>query len=237
MFLFVGSLWGQDYLFLPNSPFDDEVIYHSAYIVGYCEQYEQARWIAYELRRDELSGVQKRTNNFREDPDVSTGSAIPADYYMSGYDRGHLAPAADMKFSEIAMSESFFMSNISPQKPKFNQGVWRKLENEVRRIVKHENSIFIVTGPIFTGSSEHLGDNRVTVPKYFYKVLLDASEPDVKGIGFILPNEPSSQSIYSYAVPIDEVELKTGIDFFPALPDALEDSLEATVNINAWRNH
>ena len=110
----------------------------------------------------------KRGDDFRPDPAVPTGSATPQDYTRSGYDRGHLAPAADMSFSVKTMSESFYMSNMSPQAPQFNRGIWSKLEKQVRHFATKEKRIVVVTGPILpVEKTITIGANKVTVPQYF----------------------------------------------------------------------
>ena len=119
---------------------------------------------------------------------ISTGSASLPDYKGSGYDRGHLAPAGDMKWSTTAMSESFYMSNMSPQEPSFNRGIWNRLESQVRRWAIDNGSVYIATGGVLTDGLKTLGSNSVSVPQYYFKVILDYQEPDIKGIGFIIPN-------------------------------------------------
>jgi len=226
--------YGQSNLEIPLSPYNDEVIHHSAYSLGYCEEHEQARWVAYELTATELSGNQQRKDNFRADPSVSTMSASLADYRGSGYDRGHLAPAADMKLNSNYMSESFYMSNMSPQKPGFNRGVWKNLEGVVRKMALGCRAVYVVTGPIFVSNKGSIGSNQATVPGYYYKVILDYREPTFRAIGFILPNEPSSKTLSSFAVCVDAVEARTGLDFFAALPDALESQLESRFKYADW---
>lgn len=221
--------------YLPFSA-NQQIIRHAHFTLAYSEKDEQAEWVAYELTREEVLHHTERSDNFREDPLVTTGSASPDDYRRSGYDRGHLAPAGDMGISEEAMSESFYMSNISPQVPTFNRGIWKDLEEDVRKWVVEDASLYVVTGPVLTGSNKKIGTNNVTVPVYFYKVLLDYHEPDIKAIAFLLPNKRSNKALSSFAVSIDEVERLTGIDFFPALPDALENILESEVRLAGWFN-
>lgn len=176
-----------------------------------------------------------RTDNFRADSTVSTGSASLADYKGSGYDRGHLAPAADMKFSDSAMRESFFMSNMSPQDPSFNRGIWKKLEAIVRQYAYDHQNIFIATGPVLNKESfPTIGPNQVSIPEYYYKVILDYREPEIKAIGFYIPNEKGSSPIEAYAVPIDVIEGLTGINFFSQLPDDVEEILESDFDISLW---
>ena len=231
--IFLCSLWSQN-IGLPYYTQSDQVIFHTAYSLKYSEQHEQASWVAYTLKSSHTSGSVGRTNDFRIDYKVKTGSASLSDYKGSGYDRGHLAPAGDMKRSSTAMSESFFMSNMSPQHPSFNRGIWKKLESTVRNWAVDDGMIYIVTGPILTGNYKTIGHNNVSVPDYYYKVILDYSEPEIKGIGFILSNQKSKSSLQSFAVTIDEVERKTGIDFYHALPDGIEEQIESTIDINKW---
>lgn len=209
------------------------VIHHTGYSVLFLNQHKQAGWVAYELTAEECNSLYKRKNRFIPEPNADEFSATNNDYSHSGFDRGHLAPAADMGWSEVSMAESFYFSNISPQLPAFNRGVWKRLETLVRDWSKQNSSILIATGPVFTSSDSSIGSG-VTVPAYFYKVVIDYSWPDVKGIGFILPHSASSESLQSFAVSIDTVETLTGIDFFYQLPDEVEEALESNVCISAW---
>ena len=193
----------------------DSIIDRPGYSLGYNEHHEQAAWVIYRMTGNEaVARAAKRSNNFREDPQVPTGSASPADYRRSGYDRGHLAPAADMAFSVKTMKDSFYMSNMSPQKPKFNRGIWKKLEAQVRHFAIAEEDIYIVTGPVLPKTkSLTIGSSKVTVPAYYYKVVYDLTPPE-KMIGFLLPNEGSSRRLEDFAVTVDAVEEATGLDFF-----------------------
>ena len=231
--LICSNLWSQS-IGLPNYTQSDQIIFHTAYTLKYSEQHEQASWVAYTLKSSHTSGNVGRTNDFRIDYKVKTGSASLSDYKNSGYDRGHLAPAGDMKWSSAAMSESFYMSNISPQKPGFNRGIWKKLEGNVRNWASDNGEIHVVTGPILTGSYSSIGYNGVSIPNYYYKVILDYKEPEIKGIGFVLPHQKSKSSLQSFAVTIDEVENRTGIDFYHSLPDGIEEQIESTIDINKW---
>lgn len=220
---------------LPARVKDDQIIKHTGYTLSYNEEYEVANWVAYELTRDEVLGSGTRDDSFKPDPAVKTGSATLADYRGSGYDRGHLAPAADFKWSAEAMSDTFFLSNMTPQDPSFNRGIWGDLEAVVRTMAYDNGEIYVVTGPVLTdGPYKRIGDNKVAVPKRFYKVILDYTEPELKAIGFVLPNENSNKSLQSFATTVDEVEAITGIDFFPLLPDDVEEKLESSVDISAW---
>ena len=220
---------------IPTVTKPDVVITKSFYTLQYNEQFEQADWVAYELTREEVMGQTDRRDSFKSDPDVDTSSASLADYRGSGFDRGHLAPAADMKMSSSSMSESFYMSNMSPQNPSFNRGIWSKLESHVRTWAYENEAIFIVTGPVLTKSSyPTIGTNRVAIPEFYYKVILDYTSPGLKAIGFILPNEKGQRELESYAMSIDAVEEFTGLDFYSALSDDVEERLESSYDTSLW---
>lgn len=212
----------------------DLIVKHTGYSLVYNEAHEQANWVAYVLTKEKTNKQFERTNKFLVDPKITTGSADANDYKGSGYDRGHLAPASDMGYSDITMTESFYYSNMSPQRPEFNRGIWKKLEELVRKWAIENGQIYIVTGPVLTQGLPTIGGNKVSVPNYYYKVILDYSEPDIKGIGFILPNAGSSASLQNFAVSIDSVEKFTGIDFFPNLPNEQETEIEKTVCLPCW---
>lgn len=215
---------------LPN----EKIISHTGYSFIYSEEHEQAKWIAYELTKEETNSLFERTDKFLVDPLVSTGTAENSDYLKSGYDKGHLAPAADMGWSAVTMKESFYLSNMSPQLPGFNRGVWKRLEEMIRSWAIDNSAIYIVTGPVLVSGLPTIGGNRVSIPNYYYKVVLDYTQPEIKAMGFILPNASSSSSLASFAVSIDDVEKATGIDFFPSLPDDQETTLEKEHCTSCW---
>ena len=194
------------------------MVRHLAFTLVYEEQYEQAKWVAYQLTAAETQKIYERTNKFIVDPDITTGSASLADYKGSGYDRGHLAPASDMGWSETSMAESFFYSNMSPQTPSFNRGIWKKGEDLVRRWAKEYSDLYIVTGPVLKAGLATIGPNKVAVPEYYYKVILHRNGPETKAIAFLMANEGSREALQSFAVSVDSVEKVTGIDFFPNSP-------------------
>jgi endonuclease G len=210
----------------------EHVISHTGYSFLYNEEHEQSSWVAYELTKEETVKICERSNRFKPDPEVSTQTANDADYAGSGYDKGHLAPAADMGWSATAMEESFYYSNMSPQLPGFNRGIWKKLEELVRDWAIENNSLLVVTGPVLKEGLNTIGPDRVSVPELFYKVILDNHEPGIKGIAFIIPNASQSASLQSFAVSIDSVESVTGIDFFPELPYVAQ--IEKTSHLDQW---
>lgn len=210
------------------------IIKHLGYAFQYSEKHEQAFWVGYELTKKETEKAFDRTDEFIPDPAVSTGTAAVGDYLKSGYDRGHLAPAADMGWSQQAMAESFYFSNMSPQVPGFNRGIWKNLEEQVRTWAKAYDSIYVVTGPVLKDGLVQIGSNGVSIPKYYYKVILDNTGGDAKAIGFLMPNEASKEPLEKFVVSVDQVEQETGIDFFNKLPDSRENAFEKEVCIPCW---
>ncbi len=188
------------------------------------------------LTRDEIeSGTIERTDNFRSDTSIVTGSASLADYRGSGFDRGHLAPAGDMKWDQLAMSQSFLMSNMSPQLPAFNRGIWRKLETEVRNWALEKDSLYVITGPLFSPADSLIGENGVGVPSHYFKVLVDLSPPDHDMIAFLLPNSSSSEDLIQFAITVDSLEQLTAYDFFSVAPDQkMIDWLEQRIEPGNW---
>jgi endonuclease G len=222
--------------YLPTST-TGAIVRHKYYTLSYSENDEQAEWVAYVLTRQRLQmDWQDRPDLFESDPLVRTGSATLSDYRGSGYDRGHLAPAADMAFNTTAITESFYLSNISPQVRDFNHGVWKELEELSRDWAIKFKQLYVVTGPILKdGGKGEIGANRVTVPTAYYKILLDLSETNPKAIAFIVPNEVSYDPLFKYTVSIDEVEKQTGINFYPKLMSReLERELESNPNHDLW---
>lgn len=211
----------------------NQIIEHLAYTLSYNETHEQADWVAYYLTKEEaVSDSFSRKDDFREDPEVSTGSSALSDYKDTGYDRGHLCPAADNHWSKDAMSESFYMSNMSPQNQSFNRGKWSYLEKEVRHWAEIYDGVYVVVGGVLKDDLPTIGDNKVSIPNYFYKVILDYNGK--KAIGFIMPNIPIEDSFKNYSVSVDSVESFTGLDFFINLPDDEEENIESNFNISQW---
>ncbi len=210
----------------PVSLETDRIFEREGYAYGFSEVYEQPLWVSYKLTARELENVNaERRDDFREDPRILTRSASLEDYKGSGFARGHLAPAADMKWSATAMSESFFMSNMCPQYHSFNSGIWLKLENAVRDIARREKEIYVISGPVFYPGKgvSVFGENAVAVPHAYYKVIYDLTPPQ-KMIAFIIPHssKKDSSSLKKYAVSVEDVEEVTRLTFFPELGAAAE---------------
>jgi endonuclease G len=217
---------------LPTST-TGQIVKHTYYTLSYSEKNEQAEWVYYQLTPALIRGKQSRTDDYRPDTLVSTISAQLEDYRGSGYDRGHLCPAGDMKLNLTSMTETFYLSNCSPQDRDFNAGIWNDLEERVRRWALSSGRIFVVTGGVLTSNKGKIGLDGVTLPKYFYKVIYDPKGQG-KMIAFLIPNEKTTKPLQTYVVSVDYVESITGIDFFPELPDSIESRLESGKELSGW---
>ncbi|AXT20969.1 DNA/RNA non-specific endonuclease [Flavobacteriaceae bacterium AU392] len=219
--------------FLPKST-TKEIVHHNGYSLSYNEAYEQAEWVAYELKKSHLSNRSFKRPYFEIDKAISTKAAHWNNYKNSGYDRGHLCPAADRKYNKIVHDKTFLTSNISPQTHEFNSGIWNRLEQKVRYWARKYDGVFVVTGGVLNESLKTIGNENVAVPDYFYKVLLDYNNKKPKMIAFLLKHQNSNKPLSSFVVSVDKIENLTGIDFFPQLDDILEESLESSSNYNNW---
>ncbi|WP_341217053.1 DNA/RNA non-specific endonuclease [uncultured Wocania sp.] len=219
--------------FLPTST-TGQIIHHEGYSLSYSESHEQAEWVAYELKKSHLSNTNFKRPYFEIDNAVKTGAANWRNYKNSGYDRGHLCPAGDRRYNKSAHDETFLTSNISPQKHDFNSGIWNKLEQKVRYWANKYDGVFIVTGGVLDGKMKTIGDEAVSVPNQFYKVLIDNNTGKTKMIAFLMPHKDSNKPLYEFVVSVDTIEKLTGIDFFPELDDAIENKLEASSSYKGW---
>ncbi len=211
------------------------IVKHSNYTLEYSNTNKQARWVAYRLNSYNINGEAKRKDKFTPDPKVPRKlSASDSDYKGSGYDRGHLCPSADMIFDQSANDETFFYSNMSPQNPSFNRGIWKKLEDVVRGWATEYSAVFVATGGVLNDNLSSIGKG-VSVPKYFYKAILRYSKSgDIQAIGLLLPNESSSEPLQNFVVAIDSLEKFTGINFFYNLDDNQEEIVECFVDSKLW---
>lgn len=217
-----------------TTPRKEQIIHHTGYTVSYNENLRLPNWVAYELTREETKGNAKRTNRFITDPLVKGMIATNADYTRSGYDKGHMAPAADMKWSSVAMKESFYFSNMCPQHPELNRRKWKDLEEKIRDWAIADSAIIIICGPIVEKTSRKIGKNQITVPQKFFKVILSPFTSSPKAIGFLFRNERSIAPLSTYAISVDSIEVLTGMDFFSPLPDELENEIEAQADCAQW---
>lgn len=221
-------------IFWPSST-TGALVKHDYYMLSYHEAYEQAEWVAYVLDRSHLTFDKRNRPYFIQDPKVDTESADWRNYKGSGYDRGHLVPAGDRRFSKQAYDDTFYTSNISPQDRDFNAGVWNRLEQQVRKWAKTDGPLVVVTAGILSDDLATIGKERVAVPRYFYKIVTKGEGDKIKMIAFLVPNKKTGADLRKFAVTVDYLEEMTGIDFFEGLPDGLEDKLESTVNMDPWK--
>lgn len=219
---------------IPKTPqgVSERILKKTNYTVSFNKKYNVPNWVAWSITAEELVERESRTNDFLPDPELSASSAVTTeDYIGSGYDRGHMCPAADNRYHWRAMDECFYMTNMCPQNHNLNTGVWNDLEQQCRRWVDEDNVVYVVCGPIFytDASPEYIGRrHKVRVPDAFFKVVLrDYGQGSPKAAGFIFENKSGTAPLRNYACSIDEVEEVTGIDFFHLLPDGLEEKLEA----------
>lgn len=223
---------------LPSFDSDALIVVHPGFTLRFNVQHSLSDWVAYELTAEEaLSQTATRTDSFKPDPYLPGLTATDSAYRGSGYDRGHLAPAADMKFSKEAMAASFYFSNIAPQKPLLNRRIWAALEALVRSWAIDYGSVYIATGPLLnTETLPRLSGTNVSIPTHFYKCILVRSESSVQAIAFIIPNEQAVLELSAYAISIDAAEEITGLDFYASLPDEIELLVEESFQLDKWIN-
>ena len=212
----------------------EQLIEKSYYIVSYNKDTKIPNWVAWHLTADHTDGPVRRMSNFYEEESIASPRATLEDYRGSGWSRGHMCPAGDNKWSETAMYESFSLVNVCPQHANLNSGLWNSIEIDCRKWANRFGDLYIVCGPIFMNREhETIGINKVVVPEAFFKVIL-CLQGKPKAIGFVVKNDAGTKKKDLYVNTIDEVERITGMDFFPALPDSIEDKVEAYANINDW---
>ncbi len=219
--------------FVPSST--GQLVKHDHYSLSYSEPHEQAEWVIYTLNKTHLTDDNRERPDFIEDPYVDTKSADWRNYKGSGYDRGHLCPAGDRRFSEMAYRETFYTSNISPQDPEFNAGIWNDLEKQVRIWGKRYGKLYIATAGVLESGLKTIGDEDVAVPRWYYKIVVRGSEKDLKVIAFLMPNQPGNGSLKNYVVNVDRIEEMTGLNFFRSLPEEVEQQIEAGIREKDWR--
>jgi endonuclease G len=225
--------------YIPTQELGDQLIRYNYYTMSYSAQHKNAEWVAYELlgaRLDLSSGVKRQ--NFKLDPNTES-EASSSDYTNSGYDRGHLVPAHDMDFNKKAMSESFFMTNVSPQVPDFNRGIWKSLEGKVRKWAKKEKRLYVITGPLLrkrVKKADRINPTGPTIPRGFFKIVVDYEGNEKKGIAFMFKNKGIDQPLERFVTTIDLVEEYTNLDFFPDLTVAEEATLESISDLSLWTN-
>ena len=213
----------------------EQIIKRTAYTLSYNKETKCPNWVAWYLSADHSDGDWARSNDYREDCTVPSPRATNEDYKGSIWSRGHMCPAGDNKWDAVAMSETFLLSNMCPQDRSLNSGFWNQVEMDCRKWAKKYGGVYIVCGPLYyKNDHETIGINQIVVPEAFYKVILRLN-PRPKAIGFIVKNNEGKKKKDQYVNAVDEVERITGIDFFPALPDDIENEVEAYANLDDWR--
>lgn len=227
-------------LTLVDSSYDTNanIVNYHGFTLSYLPKFKLSNYVSYPLTKTMINGKFKRTDNFLEDPNVRNSQKLEP-YRRSGYDRGHLAPAADMSYSEDAMRESFYMSNMTPQVPEFNRGIWSQLESTVRNFANKEGLIYVVTGPLLYDFKAYLKKgtkDEIPVPKYFYKVILKEDGDNSKAIAFLLENKDDNNTdLKKYVTTVDKIEELTDLDFFYKLNDEIENMVESKSNPSLWK--
>lgn len=234
---------------LPATRKGELIISHLAYTLSYNTMHNNPNWVAWELTAQETEGTGQRSKEFLPDPLLEERYQVTTwDYKGSGYDRGHMCPAADNKWNSRAMTECFYMSNVCPQLHELNAGGWESLESACRRWAKQEGSILIVCGPVYdkevktrqgkcsTRKQQTIGaEHHVTVPTGFFKCVMSLRKGQEKAIGFYYANTNAKQTMNDACMTVDEIESLTGYDFFVNVPKRLEQRIEATCSLTDWR--
>lgn len=210
------------------------IIRHKHFFLSYSEEHEQAEWAAYYLTADSKSQHHLERPYFKQDPLVDTDSAHWKNYKDTGYDKGHLVPAADMKFSEEAYQETFLTSNVAPQNRAFNAGVWNRLEQKIRYWADKYSALFIVTGSILHDNLITIDEEEVSVPDYFFKIVVRVQNEGLVMIPFLVPNKKSDAPLYTFAMTIDVIEQITGIDFNHKLSEKIEEKIQKEMSYKEW---
>lgn len=233
--LLCGFLNAFAQLELPAYTSSELVIRHFAYTVSYNQQTLTPNWVAYELTSAEVAGTLKRSNDFQEDPSVRGRQATLDDYRGSGWDRGHMAPAADMKWSAKAMTECFYLTNMCPQNRDFNAGSWETTEKMARRIANTYGNVYVVCGPIYTKNQfGAIGRNKVKIPDAFFKAFLIEVNGSYAAIAFVMRNIPEHQDLKASSMTVNDLEKLIGRNLFPKLPDSVEDDVESKIVRKYW---
>jgi len=220
--------------FLPGST-TGEIVRHQYYTLSYNQKHKQAEWVAYNLHPDHLSSNSFKRPNFEIDNKVKGGSADWRNFRGSGYDRGHLCPAGDRRFSYEAYAETFLTSNASPQNPGFNSGVWNRLENQIRRWVPTTGELFIITGGVLKEGLDTIGKDQVSIPEYYFKVIVGYHQSEPIAIGFLIPNQTSGEPISTFVTSIPQIEKLTGLKLFNNFDQVTEARLKGPVNYGFWK--
>lgn len=222
-----------DFVVLPED-IPQQIKDYTGFMVNFNKDNHTPNYVAWELLASEAEGNVGRTNNFWQDLDIE-GCPAHRDYTGSGYDRGHMCPAADQKWDRNAMEDCFVMANMCPQDHSLNAGAWETLEEKERTWAKRDSAIMIIAGPLYdVDDTKRIGDPGVRVPSAFFKVLLAPYVKEPRAIAFVYPNMSSPGNMKSYAMSVDDLENISGFDFFSTLPDDIENKIEAEFSFEEW---
>lgn len=231
-----GKTAAPSLLELPAASEGEDIIRHDNYTISYNSTACIPNWVAYELTSDELAGDEERGDRmFSKDPSYRKKQAMREDYSGSGWTKGHMAPAADFRWSADAMDETFYLTNVCPQDETLNAGDWEYLERQVRGWAKQLGSVWVVSGPIVgTGRHGRIGERGVVVPDAFFKAVLGRRNGQWRAIAFVMGNDTQRYWLRDCAMSVDCLEKTTGLDFFPTLEDAAEQTAEASFKLSDW---
>ena len=230
-----------DNLLLPAYLTDraEEILWREGFVISYNSKHLLPNWVSWLLTKERTKGTEKRADNFQPDEEIKQGPiAYDNDYKASGFDRGHMCPAADCKHSRASQNQCFLMSNICPQTHALNAGDWKELEELTRKWAQTYDSLYIVCGPVIERDKVYptIGNNKVSVPERYFKVIWrNVSGQRAEAIGFIFENNDKNQPLSEYAMTVDEVEKCTGINFFSKFPKDLERKAESSFDAKAWK--
>lgn len=219
---------------LPSYSEDITILPKHGFTIGFTKKYRHATWVAYKLECSETKGDVGRSNYFQEDDILGKYSPSTDDYYASGYDKGHLVPAGDLTTDSLSMDDSFLMSNVSPQIPEFNRGLWKRLERQVRDWACQFDSVFVVTGAVLHDSLTSIGKRKVAVPDYYYKSILAYNDNTQSSISFLIYQYTKEDELQRFAITTDSLENVINIDLYHNLPDSTENAIESRVDYSLW---
>ncbi len=220
---------------LPSN-IDNTIITYTGFTVSFNAKHHQPNYVAWELTADKTDGPIPRAKKFTTDTRIA-GCATTDDYRNSGFDRGHMAPAADMRWDRRAMNDCFMLTNISPQRSELNSGSWKKLEEKCRLWAQRDSALIIICGPILNDRlTQTIGDTHITVPDRFFKIIYAPYVNPPRAIAFIMPNHKVPGGMQKAVVTIDQIEAITGFDFFATLDDELENTIESQANFTLWEH-
>lgn len=222
-------------LALPAYDASEHILVYEGFTASYNHSTLVPNWVAYDLTSEETQGEYTSGSNFSRDPHLKGRQASREDYSHSGWDKGHMAPKADLKWSEKAWWESHYFTNICPQDRKMNGGDWNRLEQLVRRLARQYGNVYVVCGPIFD-SCVHgtIGQAMVQVPDAFFKALLVPVDGSYQAVAFVMHNDSRRQPPEKVAMTVNELEQMIGRDLFPTLDDSVEETIESAYNPAVW---